>query len=86
MYEDIISGIKVGDSSFFNDAYFRYHQQIYQFIFKKTQSDYIATEVVQLCFIRLWEKRNALSETTGLNVQLFGMELIEYLKVENLHN
>jgi len=63
MDEDIISGIKVGDSSFFNDAYFRYHQQIYQFIFKKTQSDYIATEVVQLCFIRLWEKRNALSET-----------------------
>jgi len=86
MDKDIISGIKSGDSAVFNDAYFRYHQQIYQFVFKKTQSDYIATEVVQLCFIRLWEKRNSLSETAALNIQLFGMArqvMIDELRKES---
>ena len=73
MDKQIISGIKADDTAAFNNAYFRYHEQIYNFVFKKSQSDYIATEVVQLCYIRLWEKRNSLSETIALNVQLFGM-------------
>ena len=73
MDQDKICEIKEGELSAFNEAYTRYHGQIYQFVFKKTQSEYIATEVVQLCFIRLWEKRSALSEVVSLNVQLFGM-------------
>lgn len=73
MDKDIVFGIKAADLSAFNKAYSSYHQQIYQFVFKKTQSEYIATEVVQLCFIRLWEKRKTLNEELGLNVQLFGM-------------
>ncbi|WP_316795602.1 RNA polymerase sigma factor [Pedobacter agri] len=73
MIQDKIREIRAGELPAFNEAYSRYHQSIYQFVFKKTQSEYIATEVVQLCFIRLWEKRNSLSETTELNVQLFGM-------------
>ncbi|MCX2474941.1 sigma-70 family RNA polymerase sigma factor [Pedobacter sp. MC2016-05] len=73
MDQDKICEIKAGELSAFNEAYTRYHGQIYQFVFKKTQSEYIATEVVQLCFIRLWAKRSALSEVVSLNVQLFGM-------------
>ncbi|WP_231426410.1 sigma-70 family RNA polymerase sigma factor [Pedobacter sp. Leaf250] len=86
MIQDKIREIRAGELPAFNEAYSRYHQPIYQFIFKKTQSEYIATEVVQLCFIRLWEKRNSLSETTELNVQLFGMArqvMIDELRKES---
>ncbi|KLT64373.1 RNA polymerase sigma factor [Pedobacter sp. BMA] len=73
MDKEIVPGIMADDLTAFNHAYSLYHKQIYQFIFKKTQSEYIATEVVQLCFIRLWEKRKTLNEDTALNIQLFGM-------------
>lgn len=86
MDKDIVFGIKAENLSAFNEAYSSYHQQIYQFVFKKTQSEYIATEVVQLCFIRLWEKRKSLNEEVGLNVQLFGMArqvMIDELRKES---
>lgn len=73
MDKGIICNIKADDQSAFNDTYFRYHEQIYSFVFKKTQSEYIATEVVQLCFIRLWENRKSLKENLAINIQLFGM-------------
>jgi RNA polymerase sigma factor (sigma-70 family) len=86
MDKDIIRGIKAGNQSAFNDAYFRYHQQIYSFVYKKTQSVHIATEVVQLCFIRLWESRKSLKEDLELNIQLFGMArqvMIDELRKES---
>lgn len=86
MIQDKIREIRAGELPAFNEAYSRYHKQIYQFVFKKTQSEYIATEVVQLCFIRLWEKRNSLNETIELNVQLFGMArqvMIDELRKES---
>jgi|GEM_PF-2915842 len=47
MVQDKIGEIRAGELSAFNEAYSRYHKQIYQFVFNKTQSEYIATEVVQ---------------------------------------
>lgn len=86
MDKDIVCEIKAGLLPAFNEAYSRYHKQIYQFVFKKTQSEYIATEVVQLCFIRLWEKKQSLNEHTALNIQLFGMArqvMIDQLRKES---
>lgn len=86
MDKDIVCEIKAGLLTSFNEAYSRYHKQIYQFVFKKTQSEYIATEVVQLCFIRLWEKKQSLNEHTALNIQLFGMArqvMIDQLRKES---
>lgn len=73
MDQNLIRGLKDGDLSVFNSVYRRYHAQIYSFIHHKTQSDFIATEVVQLTFIKFWEHRTVLCEDTALNVQLFGM-------------
>jgi RNA polymerase sigma-70 factor (ECF subfamily) len=86
MDKGIICEIKADDQSAFNDAYFRYHKQIYSFVFNKTQSEHIATEVVQLSFIRLWENRKSLNENLNLNVQLFGMArqvMIDELRKES---
>ncbi|MGM9478738.1 sigma-70 family RNA polymerase sigma factor [Pedobacter sp. GSP4] len=87
MDKNIISEIKSENVAAFNGAYACYHRQIYGFVLKKTQSDYIATEVVQLCFIRLWEKRSTLNETLDLDIQLFGMArqvMIDELRRESI--
>lgn len=69
----IISNLREGNLTVFNTVYELYHPQIYSFINHKTQSDFLAEEVVQLTFIRLWQQREALQENVELNIQLFGM-------------
>jgi RNA polymerase sigma-70 factor (family 1) len=73
MDDNYLIAIKEDDMTAFNAVYKQYHKQIYSFILHKTQSDFIASEVVQLTFIRLWERRMALSEAVELQFQLFGM-------------
>ena len=73
METDLSGAIKNDDLNAFNDAYNRYHSRLYSFILFKTQCDFTAKEVVQLSFIRLWEKRSALDESLDLDIQLFGM-------------
>lgn len=70
---DLADAIKNDDLTAFNAAYARYHTKLYSFIHFKTQCDFTAKEVVQLTFIRLWEKREKLSTDTDLDIQLFGM-------------
>jgi len=70
---NLITALKHGDLAVFNTIFSQYHSQIYSFIKLKTDSDFIATEVVQLTFIKLWEQREKLNEVVDLNLQLFGM-------------
>ena len=73
MDNNYLIALKEGDMSAFNAVYHKHHKQIYSFIIHKTQSEFIASEVVQLTFIRLWEKKKVLSEKVELQLQLFGM-------------
>lgn len=68
-----IKAIKTNDESAFKEIYERYHHQIYGFILQRTRSEYIAEEVTQLTYIKLWNQREMLSEQVGIDVQLFGM-------------
>lgn len=49
----------------------QYHQKLYSFILYKTQSAYLAEEVMQLAFIKLWESRHTLNEEFTISTQLF---------------
>lgn len=73
MDNNYLTALKEGDLAAFNAVYGLYHKQIYSFILHKTQSEFIASEVIQLTFIRLWEKKRMLSEKVELQLQLFGM-------------
>ncbi|MBG6234155.1 RNA polymerase sigma-70 factor (ECF subfamily) [Pedobacter sp. CAN_A7] len=73
MEVNLITGLKEGNLAVYNSVYSLYNEQIHSFIRFKTQSDFIASEVVQLTFIKLWEKREILKDDIGINVQLFGM-------------
>jgi RNA polymerase sigma factor (sigma-70 family) len=83
---DLILALKEGNRTVFNTVYSQYHAQIYSFINHKTKSFYLAEEVVQLTFIRLWQKRENLNDHIALNIQLFGMarqEMIDEVRRES---
>ncbi len=63
--------IKEGDKAAFNKVFEEYHLKLYQYIYKYTGSAYYAEETVQLAFIRLWEKREGLSDQYSISTQLF---------------
>lgn len=61
----------------------QYHQKLYFFILHKTQSAYIAEEVMQLAFIKLWESRHTLNDQFTISTQLYriaGTVLIDLLR------
>ncbi|MCS4164889.1 sigma-70 family RNA polymerase sigma factor [Sphingobacterium paramultivorum] len=80
-----IQPIKSSNQKSFNLVYEKYHRQIYGFVLKRTQSDYIAEEVTQLTFIKLWNQREKLDEQVSILLQLFGMArqvMIDLLRKE----
>jgi RNA polymerase sigma-70 factor (family 1) len=81
-----IKAIKEDNHQIFTQVYDQYHTQIYSFILLKTRSEYIAEEVTQLTFIKLWNKRNQLNEQLGIHIQIFGMArqvMIDLLRKES---
>lgn len=82
---EYVKAIKADNQKIFNLVYDEYHSQIYGFILQRTQSSYIAEEVTQLTFIKLWKQRHILSEQLAINIQLFGMArqvMIDLLRKE----
>lgn len=81
-----IKAIKEDNHQIFTQVYDLYHTQIYSFILLKTRSEYIAEEVTQLTFIKLWKQRNQLNEQLGIHIQIFGMArqvMIDLLRKES---
>jgi RNA polymerase sigma-70 factor (ECF subfamily) len=66
-----IAAIQKGDETVFELVYERHHEKLYFYILKKTSSAYIAEEVVQLAFIKLWTYRRSLSFEVPLEAQIF---------------
>jgi RNA polymerase sigma-70 factor (ECF subfamily) len=68
---NIISHIKEGNLSVFNEVFQQYHQKLYFFIFNKTKSSFHAEEVTQITFIKLWNYRANLNEELSIDIQIF---------------
>ncbi|WP_343702066.1 sigma-70 family RNA polymerase sigma factor [Chitinophaga sp.] len=66
-----VQDIKNGNVAAFKMVYHQYHNKLYFYILKHTQSVYLAEEAVQLTFIRLWEKKETLSFDYELSFQVF---------------
>lgn len=82
-----IAALKQDDLGRFTGIYSLYHNRLYQFIYKRTQSSYLAQEIVQLAFIRLWENRYRLADELTVDVQLFRIArtiLIDELRKETV--
>lgn len=87
MNELQVQDIKEGNLQAYYKVFHAYHEKLYQYVYKYTQSAYYAEETVQLTFIKLWEKRETLSDEYALPVQLFRIAkstLIDLLRKEKL--
>ncbi|MDR3712746.1 MAG: RNA polymerase sigma-70 factor [Puia sp.] len=84
-----IKQIREGDRQVYYKVYEEHHQKLYRYIYKYTQSAYYAEETVQLSFIKLWEKREGLSEQYSISTQLFRIAkstLIDLLRKEKIRD
>jgi len=80
-----IVAIKNSDAIIFEQVVRDFHERLYYFILRKTQSEYLATETVQLTFIKLWDNRHRLDEELSLSAQIFRIArttLIDLLRKE----
>jgi len=68
---NIVSQIKSGNELVFQQVFNEYHEKLFYYILKKTNSDYMAEEVVQLTFIKLWNTRENLNEEYQISSQIF---------------
>lgn len=81
-----IKELKDGDESYFRQVFDQYHQKLYFFILYKTKSEYIAEEVAQMAFTKLWQCRRTLREEYTISTQLFRIAttiLIDFLRKYN---
>lgn len=82
-----ITALKNSSRKCFNAVYAQHHAKLYRYIYARTQSAYLAQEVVQLTFIKLWENRSKLSDEFTLDIQLFRIAktiLIDQLRKEKV--
>lgn len=78
-----------GNHRAYYKAFDLYHGKLYQYVYKHTRSAWYAEETVQLSFLKLWERREHLSETHSLSTQLFRIAksiLIDLLRREKLRH
>lgn len=82
-----ISAIQEDNHQVFSTVYEQFHRHIYGFILQQTKSEYIAQEVTQLTFIKVWKNRHKLDSDLSLTTQLFGIArqvMIDELRRESV--
>lgn len=53
----MIGAIRTGSETAFRSFYEQTHKRLYRFVFKHTQDRFLTEEIVQVAYVKLWEKR-----------------------------
>jgi RNA polymerase sigma-70 factor (family 1) len=69
--EHLLFSLKQGDRTAFRAIFDRYQKRVYHFVFSITKSDYVAEDIVQEVFIKIWTKREALEPNGSFEAFLF---------------
>ncbi|SEM66833.1 RNA polymerase sigma-70 factor, ECF subfamily [bacterium A37T11] len=69
--QDLISQLKSGKEGAFSEIFSRYHDLMYDFVYKKTHNTDDAKDIVQEVFIRFWNQRAVLEVHTSLSSYLY---------------
>lgn len=74
-----------GDENAFRSVFDEYHMRVYAYVMKKTGSEYIAEEAMQITFVKLWKYRRSLKRDTRLFTQVFRIAssaMIDLIRIE----
>ena len=55
----------------FEQLYYRYEQPLKYFAFRMTRSEYVAEEIIQEVFIKLWSVRESIPQEVSFNAYLY---------------
>ncbi|SEA49597.1 RNA polymerase sigma-70 factor, ECF subfamily [Arachidicoccus rhizosphaerae] len=80
--DTLLVKIKAGDNLAFNEVFYGYSGKLYGFLYHKTQSAYLANEITQLTFIKLWRYRENLNTDLKLSTQIF--QIAKTLMIDEL--
>ena len=83
-----IAAIRSGTVTAFEEVYYTFHEKLYFYFLKRTTDADVATELVQLTFIKLWRYRCHLNEELPISQQLFRIArttLIDVLRRKAQH-
>ncbi len=67
----MIEALKNGDHFIFEQVFNDYHEKLYFYLVNKTNSHYLAEEITQITFLKLWQYRKNLNEELSLSIQIF---------------
>lgn len=68
---DLLLLVSQGDETAFARLFHAYHQRLGAFVYELTGSVSMAEEIVQEVFIRIWEKRDKLSQVSNFHPYLY---------------
>lgn len=68
---NVVESIKEGSHTAFAQVYEEFHERLFFYILGKTNSSYMAEEVVQSTFFKLWQYRKNLNGELPIAAQLF---------------
>lgn len=63
----------------FQQVFNEYHEKLYSFILNKSKSEYLAEEVVQITFIKLWKYKSSLNEDFAISTHLFRIGITTHI-------
>lgn len=78
--------LKQGDLASFDVLFKKYSERLYAFALSITKEPYVAEEITQLVFMKIWEKRSRIEEHQSFKSFLFSItysETISWLRKEN---
>ena len=67
----LIKGISLGDRESFNEIYNQYYSEIYRYVFKFLKTCDHTDDICQEVFIKVWEKRQNLSDVNAFRPYLY---------------
>jgi len=84
---DLITAIQNGTERDFTTVYNLYHVKLYNYFFKKSKSEALSIELVQIVFIKLWNFRYTITSDFSFDTQLFNIArtcFIDYIRQQAL--
>ena len=69
--EDLLKRLKVGDEKAFEDLYWTYSPQVYNFINSLLFDKFLAEDLTQNVFLKIWEKHEQIEPGLGITAYLF---------------
>ncbi|MHA4809074.1 RNA polymerase sigma-70 factor [Flavitalea flava] len=84
---EVIAFLQGGNTVVFDEVFREYHEKLYFYFLSKTKSDFMAKEIVQLTFIKIWRYRTNLNPDIPLAKQVFRIAkttMIDFLRKQHV--